>query len=171
MPSKEPVVFEPDWQLVVDANAQLGETPMWSATHDALFWIDILGRTLNRSSVSDGKTSTWDLPELIGSYCLRADECGAIVALSTGIYNLSLDTGGLDLMYEAPYDQTRIRFNDGRCDKLGRFWVSTVPLTYAEKPDEPGSYWRLDKKGLSRQFDGLPVGNGTAFNADNSIMY
>ena len=41
---------------------RLGEGPMWSARHDALFWVDILGRRINRMALADGHIDSFEQP-------------------------------------------------------------------------------------------------------------
>ena len=58
----------------------------------------------------------------IGSFALRAP-AGFIVALRSGIWLARAD-GTLDRrILAAPYDPAHHRFNDGRCDPAGRFFV------------------------------------------------
>lgn len=159
------------WECFLDARAEVGEVPTWSLTAKALFWIDIYGMSLNRTDPSTAKTQTWSMPAAIGSYALRQDDSGAIVALSSGIYNLEFEGGALTKLYDAPYDRQYYRFNDGRCDRQGRLWIGTAPLPSSPTPEGSGAFWRLDSRGLSRQITGITVANGIAFNPEGTVLY
>ena len=161
----------PDWECVLEAKAQVGEEPMWSPSERLLYWIDIYGQSINRTDPESGETRTWDLPDTIGSYALREDRTGAVVALRTGIHRLDFTSGALTRLHPAPYDDGIYRFNDGRCDRQGRFWVGTTRQPDADVPEGTSAFWRLDERGLSRELEQLTVANGIAFSPDGATMY
>ena len=66
------------------------------------------------------------MPAWIG--CSAATKKGAIVALRTGLYEFEADTGELRFLASAPYDPRRFLFNDGRCDRRGRFFAGPMYL-------------------------------------------
>ena len=62
------------------------------------------------------------MPTSIGCFALR-ERGGFVVALRDGIWLARAD-GTLDRrIADAPYDPAHHRFNDGRCDRAGRFFV------------------------------------------------
>ena len=58
-------------RCVLDARAELGECPVWSAAEEALYWVDILAPALHRLHPASGETRSWPMPEPIGSFALR----------------------------------------------------------------------------------------------------
>jgi D-xylonolactonase len=44
----------------------LGEGPLWSERENALFWVDILARRVQRLSLDDASVCEWTMPEMIG---------------------------------------------------------------------------------------------------------
>ncbi len=106
--------------LVLDARAQIGESAIWVAEDNSLYWADIKAPALHRTQLDTMTTDTWDLPAEIGAYAL--DGRGrALVALRTGLCWLDLATHALVLQEIAPFDPNIIRFNEGACDSRGRF--------------------------------------------------
>ena len=65
---------------VLDAKATLGESPVWSARENALYWVDIPAPALHRLDLASGSLKTWKMPETIGCLGLRA-KGGAVVTL------------------------------------------------------------------------------------------
>jgi sugar lactone lactonase YvrE len=64
-----------------------------------------------------------------------------------------------------------MRFNDGRCDRAGRFFAGTM-LRDMAAAQRVGALYRLDERGLSAPLiDSLIVPNGLAFSADNRTLY
>jgi sugar lactone lactonase YvrE len=153
---------------VLDAKATIGECPVWSAAEQALYWIDICAPSLNRLDPASGATRCWNLPQAIGAFALLPDG-SALVALRGGLYLLDLRSGSLARRHGAPYDSRLARFNDGRCDRAGRFWVGSAGDSSAF--DDAGLY-RYDRRGLVREVGGgLGQANGLAFSPDNRILY
>jgi sugar lactone lactonase YvrE len=157
-----------EWRCWNDARAGVGEQPVWA--DGVLFWSDLVGPSLSCANV-DGTLRTWTLPDMMGSYALLPDGRGAVVALGSGIHRLDLDTGSLELLHAAPYDPAGYRFNDGRCDPRGRFWVGTNRQPGSGRPRGSAAFYRLDETGLHQQFDGVSIANGIAFSPDGATMY
>ena len=62
----------------------------------------------------------WTVPEQIGSLALRKSG-GAVVSLRDGFYALDFETGDCRKLVDPDPDKPRIRMNDGKVDRQGRF--------------------------------------------------
>lgn len=156
------------FRCVLDAKAQLGESPVWSAREASLFWVDIDRPSLNRFDPATGVNHEMPMPAAIGSFALRRPH-GFLVALRDGIWLARAD-GSLDRrILEAPYDPAHHRFNDGRCDAAGRFFVGTMN----ENRDAPtGALYRVDSDGrLTEVLRDMTISNGLAWSPDGRTMY
>jgi sugar lactone lactonase YvrE len=65
-----------------------------------------------------------------------------------------------------------MRFNDGRCDRQGRFWAGTMLMDMAAG-SRVGRLYRHDKgaEAPTAQLDDLIVPNGLGFSPDGRTMY
>lgn len=156
------------FRCVLDIKAGLGECPIWSPRDAALFWVDIDAPSLNRFDPATGNNVKMPMPVSIGSFALRRPH-GFLVALRDGLWLARAD-GSLDRrIIEAPYDPAHHRFNDGRCDPAGRFFVGTMN----EKRDAPsGALYRLDADGrFLRLMGDMTISNGLAWSPDGRTMY
>jgi sugar lactone lactonase YvrE len=157
-----------DVTCVLDAKAELGECPVWSAEEQALYWVDSYAPALHRLDPATGATHTWPMPKPIGSFALRAAG-GAVVALRDGFYVLDLDTGLLRFV-AGPPPVPGTRFNDGKASPDGRFFAGTMDEERLSRP--LGALYRLDPDGsLHLVLDGLIVSNGLAWSADGKTMF
>jgi sugar lactone lactonase YvrE len=68
----------------------------------------------------------------------------------------------------APYDITKLRFNDGKCDAQGRFWAGSL---YEPKDQALGVLYMLDGQGLHAMMDGVVTANGLAWSTDGRSAY
>jgi sugar lactone lactonase YvrE len=53
-------------ELVLDARNAIGESPVWRAAEQALYWVDIPERRLHRWQAACNKVEHWSAPEMIG---------------------------------------------------------------------------------------------------------
>jgi sugar lactone lactonase YvrE len=159
-----------DWQCVHRADAQVGEMPVWVPEDGSLFWVDITGKSLNRRA-ADGTVRRWSVPNPIGTFALAHNLTSAVVALATGLFRLGLNDGSLSALAAAPYDTANYQFNDGRCDRAGRFWVGTARSAGSSVQDGGAAWYRFDERGLTRQMEGTTIANGLAWSPDNRTLY
>ncbi|WP_260986123.1 SMP-30/gluconolactonase/LRE family protein [Bordetella genomosp. 13] len=152
----------------------VGESPIWHPEEQAMYWTDIPGRTLWRWRPVDAQIAQWSLPEQAGCIAMRPG--GWLLAMEDGIHELPHLTAGqaaplprrvATIRHAAP----AMRFNDGRCDRQGRFWAGTmVPDTPQAQPH--GRLYRYADGRLDTPVDhGLMVSNGMAFSPGGTTMY
>lgn len=161
-------------ELVLDAKARTGENPVWSDREQALYWIDIEEPALHRFDPRTSADKYWEMPSQIGSFALCADG-GVVAALRTGLAKASLRDGGWTSLGPPPYNPLRVRFNDGKCDARGRFWVGAMhaPL---HRPDEKTAPSQtalrvFTPEGLREAGPTAVIANGLAWSPNSDRMY
>ena len=161
-------------EIVLDAAAQIGESPFWVAEERALYWIDVKAPALYRLDPVSRAQRSWDLPGDVGAYSLTTDRDVVIVALRDGVYRLALSSGAVTLLARASFDPTTHRFNEGAADAHGRFWVGTMfdPQEGADaKPRPAGLFRYTTTDGLQAMGNGAELHNGMAWNVDETLFY
>ncbi len=151
---------------------QVGESPLWSPAEQALWWVDIDGRALHRCDWATRAVRSWPTPERTGCIALHGAG-GLLAAMESGLFHLHAPAeGALRAEPVAPvaHAQPGMRFNDGRCDRAGRFWAGTMVRDTALAAPA-GALYRFDRRGLNLLLDGLITPNGLAFSADGRTMY
>ena len=153
---------------------QVGESPLWSPAEQALYWVDIEGHKLHRWSCADQRVQSWQTQERPACIALHAAG-GLIAGMDTGVFHLlpSLDgTMAVTLLAAVDHPQPGMRFNDGRCDRQGRFWAGTM-VRDMSLAQAAGGLYRMDEiTGLSSpQVSGLVTQNGLGFSPDGKTMY
>ena len=144
----------------------LGESPFWHPEERVLYWIDIPGKRLHRFDPARVDHRFWDLDAEPGSIAPLLGG-GLLMAMRDGIYRFDLAAGHRHLLAHAPYDPTDQRFNDGKADAQGRFWVGTI-----HDPRRPlGAFYRFADGRLDKVFDQVTVSNGLAWSPDGQTMY
>ena len=152
---------------------QVGESPLWSVAEQALYWVDIEGRRLHRFDFKSGAEQAWTTAERIACIALHAGG-GLVAGMDTGIFHLQLSSAAQATavrLYAAQFPRPGMRFNDGRCDRQGRFWVSSMVLDMALAASD-GALYCCNEEGLSQPLvTGLVTGNGLGFSPDGATMY
>jgi len=146
----------------------LGESPLWDDQAQCLYWLDIRRPALRRLCPATGHIDSWPLPELAGAMALT-DDGRLLVALPQKIVLFDPATGTLLPFVDPPAQPDGHRFNDGRCDTQGRFWVGTMHnLTRAPE----GVLYRLEGRGpMVPMRTGVCIPNSLAFSPDGRTLY
>ena len=145
----------------------LGESPMWHSAEQALYWCDISGRALHRLEPHSGACQRWDLP-CEPSACAPMVDGRLLLAMRDGLWRFDPHTGCRTRLAAPPYDPTCERFNDGKCDPQGRYWVGTI---YEPRDPPRAALYCWDGRELKRRADGITVSNGLAWSPDGATMY
>src|SRR4051794_27154550 len=120
----------------------LGESPVWDCARQRLYWVDGVSRRVHGYEPASGATYNWAVPSTIGSVALGQSET-LIVALVDGIYRLDLVTGAVTPLFQPAPADPRIRFNDGKMDRHGRFLCGSMGV----HADPLGQLFRIDAAG------------------------
>lgn len=147
--------------------SRLGESPLWHPAEQVLYWCDIPGHRLNRFDPHSAAHRQWQFDSEPAS-CAPLAHGGLLLALRSGIVRFDPETGASHPVVAAPYDISVERFNDGKADPQGRFWVGTI---YEPRAAARAALYRLDGRDLTRVADGITVSNGLAWSPDARTMY
>ena len=154
-------------ELTVQQRCKTGESPVWDAARACLWWVDINGPSLFQLTPATGAVAQWDFAEALGCVAVRAD--GALLlALRSGLVRFDPATGEQSVIAAAPYDPKTYRFNDGKTDPQGRFWVGTMHEPRTERSAE---LYCLTEVGLESRASDVMVSNGLAWSPDGTRMY
>ncbi|MFM0234639.1 SMP-30/gluconolactonase/LRE family protein [Paraburkholderia sediminicola] len=160
--------------------ASVGESPVWRAAEQALYWVDIPAQKIVRLRLETAERAEWQLPEKVA--CIAFDHRGTVLAgCETGLFALTLTEGAprgepmkvTGRKLAAPrFAFDDMRFNDGRCDRQGRFWSGTMVQDMAAA-NPAGALYRFDERGVLSEpvVDALITQNGLAWSPDGTTMY
>ena len=158
---------DPGVTLAVAAASALGESPLWHPREQVLYYCDIPGRRLNRFDPDSGELSHWDF-ECEPASLAPALDGTLLLAMRDGLWRFDTATGQRRALAKPPYDTKTERFNDGKCDPQGRFWVGTI---YEPRDPPLASLHCWSGGGLQRKAAGITVSNGLAWSPNGRTMY
>ena len=146
----------------------LGEGPVWDEREQALYWVDIEGCRVHRLEWPGEALRSWTLPDRVGALVPR-ERGGFVCAMAGGIALADAGFGALAWLGRPEAHLPGNRFNDGKCDRDGRFWTGTMDEA-ARLPS--GALYRVDHDGsVTAMRAGVCVSNSLCWSPDGTVLY
>jgi sugar lactone lactonase YvrE len=167
--AKDGAMTTPPISIALDARADLGEGPRWHAAERKLYWVDILRCELHRLDPETGRDEVRVFDQPIGCFAFRRAG-GLLLAMKDGLATLSDWDASPEPFGEQIFaDRPDLRFNDGRTDPAGRFWVGSVNMA---KSAQDAALYQVDPDGSITEIEGgMTTCNGAAFNTDGTAFH
>jgi len=147
----------------------LGEGPMWHPQEKVLYFFDIAEWQLYRFDPKTGEHQSWSLPDFIGSVVPRK-QGGIVATVGQDVVAIEIPSGKITRLAKIiPDNRPDLRMNDGKCDRLGRFWIGVANIN-TKNPQ--GGLFRLDPDGTVTQMESaVTVSNGLGWSPDDKTFY
>lgn len=158
-----------DAELLLDARADLGESPVWDDVGARLLWVDIDHGVVHELDVGSGLDRATEVGPTVGAVALRASG-GRLLARNHGVSSLDPDGTVAELVeFEGEAGRDGHRMNDGKCDPAGRFWAGSI---VTDKSGPGATLYRVDPDLTSHVMRaGVSVSNGLGWNPEADTMY
>jgi len=161
-------------ERLTEPDCAVGESPVWRAAESALYWVDIPARSIYRLDAASGRITRWLAGEMVA--CIAFQHDGTLIAgMESGVFALRLGAdGGVEAtpLARVAMPMTNMRFNDGRCDRDGRFWAGTMHMDIPAGHAVGALYCYEQPAGLRGPvIEGLLTQNGLAWSPDGKVMY
>ncbi len=155
-----------------------GEGALWEASERSLYWTDVNRFLIHRYDEASGAAFSWFFEEPVVALALTDEPGRLMVALGSKLIwfwpktDRRLDHG---FRLDASPD---VRFNDGRADPLGNFWVGTMKnnvLSNGESGETGkglGQLYRVAPNGeVTIWRENLGISNTLCWTKDRSRFY
>ncbi len=149
--------------------SELGEGPVWDDRLNRICWIDIRNGHVHELDVNNNQLKTIQLGKLVGSIAL-CDDGNLLVAKEDGL--VILDRYGHSVFYDGgipPHSIGKFRFNDGKCDAAGRFWIGTMS---DHEVENAGSFYLVDGwLKFEKVIEQVTIPNGMAWSKERNRFF
>lgn len=155
-----------------DPGNYLGETPLWSADEQALYWVNCeQPPQVHRWQPRTGAHDVWPMPARVGGIVL-APGARLLVVLADGIYDFNPADVALNRRVSSPLPD-HVALHETQCDRQGRLWVGAYDhhFTADNRDARGGAIFRLDGDRLTPVIPEISVANGMAFSPDGRTLY
>jgi sugar lactone lactonase YvrE len=166
------------FRCIVPAANWCGESPVWNSAEHSLYWVDINRRLVHRFMPENENLRTWQFEEPVTALALTSEEDVFLVALASRLVFWKPDTHSCTDAGFRLQAWPRLRFNDGRADPRGSFWVGTMwnnvqaDGSNGEVGGTDGLLYRFDPGGSVSEWErGIGISNTVAWSPDGSKFY
>jgi sugar lactone lactonase YvrE len=147
----------------------LGESPIWDAEEQALYWVDNKQSRVHRLDWRSRLHRIFELDVAVTAIAPRA-RGGFVTPSTTGLYAWNRDFSEKEFLLDPCRDIPDVRLNDAVVDRAGRLWTGSLNERNLPAPD--GSLYRVDADlSLHRVDDGFSVANGITFGPGGDRVY
>ncbi|GAB4153288.1 MAG: SMP-30/gluconolactonase/LRE family protein [Cyanobacteria bacterium J069] len=153
-------------QHVLSARARLGECPLWDSETQVLYWVDVYNHRVHQFDPATGRDRFFEVGDVVSAIALTVGP-QLLIAIGNRLALLDPQSGTQQTLYTAEFDCPGTRFNDGKCDAQGRFWIGSIS-------PEPGqaALYRYDPDGSWHTMEtGLTISNGLGWNPAGDTFY
>jgi len=156
-------------RCVIDANAALGETPVWSVAENRLYWIDCIAGAIHSYDpiAAEDSLVPIEVEGYLGAISLRA-EGGLLLLAGKALWTLDAGSTTPRRLAGVEEDMTDNLVNDGKCDPAGRFWFGTM---HAAESEASGALYRLEGAEVTKVDQGFICANGMGWSPDGKTFY
>jgi L-arabinonolactonase len=153
---------------VLEVGNTLGEGVLWDEITQRLWWTDIQERLLYRYHPVKDILEKFELPERLGSFGFVDGSDRIVAAFESGFAFYHPESAEVKWIERPDLTAGRLRFNDGRVDRMGRFWAGTM----VEGKGEPsGKLYCLSRGRAEALLPDIAISNGACFSPDGRHMY
>ncbi|WP_227367705.1 SMP-30/gluconolactonase/LRE family protein [Halomonas sp. M20] len=156
-----------DVKQALACGCELGEGPQWDAASGRLYWCDILNGRLYWLEPESGEHGHADFGYCISLATPMADG-DLLVVGETALERFNPASGKREHLFDFEANNPVTRSNDGRVDRHGSLWLSTMGKS-AEK--EAGSLYRLHRGELKKLRSNVSVPNAICFSPQGDCAY
>lgn len=151
---------------VLPARSRLGECPVWDAEKQKLYWVDVYNHRVHQFDPVTGNDIYFDTGDVVSAIVLAGKD-RLLIALGDRIAILNTVTGKLTPLYQTKFPYPNTRFNDGKCDSQGRFWIGSISEALGQ-----AELYRYDLDGSLQVMErGLTISNGLGWSPDGATFY
>jgi sugar lactone lactonase YvrE len=161
----------------------VGESPVWDAANQRLFWSDINGMRVYCLDTGHGHLRHWQFDSTVSALALTTTPGRMLVAEGLRLLFWNVESDERVVFANLEEGETGNRLNDGAVGPDGNFWVGTMRNNVAPDGahievnwDLPaslkGSLYRVGADGVAVRFDsGFGIPNTMVWSPDRRTMY
>ncbi|KAI8787070.1 regucalcin [Biomphalaria glabrata] len=150
----------------------IGEGPHWDEVTQSLLYVDIVTGGIHKWDSNTGVEEKINLDGSVG-FAVPCDRGGYVVGLNRTISHVDWTTKAVTTLAEVEQG-TKNRFNDAKCDALGRLWAGTMgfeSIPGIVSGGEGNLYSLSTDHKITKHVGSIDISNGMDWTDDNSVMY
>ncbi|MGD1886063.1 MAG: SMP-30/gluconolactonase/LRE family protein [Cohaesibacteraceae bacterium] len=165
-------------QCVAPTGDMCGEAATWSADENRIYWVDINRFLVHHLDLSSGAVTSHLFDEPVVALSLTTREGTLLVALGSKLILLEVEADRREELGVALPESPTARFNDGRTDPNGVFWIGSMGNNVGpngeglDVTDGLGKLFRYKAGGVLEEVEaGIGIANTLCWSPDRSTFY
>jgi len=170
-------------RCVTETRNLVGESPVWDAERQRLFWTDINGMSVYRLDVHSGGVDQWNFHAPVSALAFTSNPGWLLVAAGLQLLLWKVETNESVVFLQVEATELGNRLNEGAADPDGNFWVGTmknnvvpdgsgIDVDWDDRMNRTGSLYRVAPDGtVTRHASGLAIPNTMVWSPDRRTMY
>ncbi|CAG9859542.1 unnamed protein product [Phyllotreta striolata] len=159
---------------------KLGEGPHWDAESQSLYFVDIIGRAIHKYVPATNKHTSAIIGTSEVSLILpiKGEKGRFLISIGRDLAVITWDGESENvsniekiLEVENSPDTLSNRWNDGKCDRLGRLWAGTMDQKANENVVKTAAFYLVQNNKATQMLNNIGISNGTAWSRDDKKMY
>ncbi|KAB8154220.1 SMP-30/gluconolactonase/LRE family protein [Kordia sp. TARA_039_SRF] len=156
-------------EIAYKTPAKLGEGAFWDYKNNQLYWVDIIGESLNIYNPENNTNKEIKMPAPIGTVVPSEEKNTVIVALNDGVYVVNVATEEITKLTDVEAENPGTRLNDGKCDPNGNLWIGSMDYS---QTNPGGNLYKVDAQGnVDKMLGNITISNGIVWSKDGKTMY
>jgi len=156
-------------RCVLEIRSRLGESALWVAAEQCLYWLDLKAPALHRFDPASGRDEAWPLPLATPLGGIVRGRDGLLLAAPDGVLRCDFARRRLALWTQPNDRPDDTRFNDCKVDRGGRLWLAS---SHIDEREPAGGLYRVTADGAATCVErGFACANGPAFGPAGDVLY
>ena len=157
-------------EKITNIRGKLLEGCIWDDHNECVYFTDIEDSKIYKLGSSGNRLNTVGIPGKAG--CITLDDAGKLyAALPDGIYEVDMETGKMIRKIPCILEKG-MRFNDGKADLCGNFWVGSMYESEEQRLKKAeGSLYCIQNGRIRVKYDGFMISNGLDWDKSGKYMY
>jgi sugar lactone lactonase YvrE len=167
-----------DVRCIAPTGDLCGEAATWSADENRVYWVDINRFLLHRLDIASGAVTSHLFDEPVVALSLTTQEGTLLVALGSKLILLDVQADRRTDLGVTLLDSPKARFNDGRTDPSGVFWIGSMGNNVGPQgenldvEDGLGKLFRYTSGGALEEMEScIGIANTLCWSGDRSLFY
>lgn len=155
-----------------------GEAVTWSTIENSVYWVDINRFLIHCLNLEDKSVRSFHFDEAVVALSLTDVEGQILVALGSKLILWNSFTDARQDLDVALPGTPEVRFNDGRSDPIGNFWIGSMSNNVGPNGENIdivpglGKLFRYNcRKKLEEVEDGIGISNTLCWNVEKTTFY
>lgn len=152
---------------IKNSKSILGEGPVYKEDENSLYWTDIKDKKIYKYNLISKEVKSYQFTKEIGSFAFTSEN-KILGTTNDGFEYLNLETKELKKVLNPEEHLENNRFNDGKCDALGRYFAGSMDNN---EEDISGSLYSYDGTNIDKKEKDLFISNGLGWNKNSNKFY